>query len=94
MQAKLFKPGTLELTRYGNSVLIHELTHVWQYQHVSWGYAPESLAVQLWAVITTFDRNNAYRYSDILTGKPFYLWNVEQPKHSSYKTITIASSKR
>ncbi len=46
------------------STLIHELTHVWQGHHSHWSafYLLDSLAHQGAAIVTTGDRDNAYRY--------------------------------
>lgn len=62
------------------ALLIHELTHVWQYQTVGWTYAPSAI----WAQIT-----EGYSYSDGKTpeqalkddraaGKTLYSYNKEQ----------------
>ncbi len=78
MQDRFFQPGSLDLTPSGRSTLFHELTHVWQYQHQGYGYAPASLAAQLWAWLTTGTRNSAYDYQAAINDKPFYQWNPEQ----------------
>lgn len=43
-------------------LLIHELTHVWQYQHNGTDYISESLHSQIIANIDTGNRNAAYDY--------------------------------
>jgi hypothetical protein len=42
--------------------LIHELTHVWQYQHTGTEYISVSLQAQITAALKTGNRNNAYDY--------------------------------
>lgn len=42
--------------------LIHELTHVWQYQHGGTAYISTSLSTQIVASITSGSRNAAYDY--------------------------------
>lgn len=42
------------------SVLVHELTHIWQFQTKGTAYISDSLWHQAAAAITTGDRNNAY----------------------------------
>jgi Domain of unknown function (DUF4157) len=46
LDADCFVPGSSKLTSEGKSVLIHELTHVWQYQHEGWSYAAKALYAQ------------------------------------------------
>jgi RHS repeat-associated protein len=41
-----YKKGSSELTDSGKETLIHELTHVWQFQHAGMGYMPGSLWAQ------------------------------------------------
>jgi hypothetical protein len=43
-------------------VLIHELTHVWQYQHGGTGYMSVALRTQIAASLRTGSRNEAYDY--------------------------------
>lgn len=63
-----FKPGTTEpddagMLEWQNTVLIHELTHVWQYQHVGSQYALQSLMQQIVSIVQTGDRDRPYRYT-------------------------------
>lgn len=60
-----FQPGTLELKPEWSATLVHESTHVWQYQHHGWGYAPAALWAQLKAFVTTGDRDNAYHWEKL-----------------------------
>jgi hypothetical protein len=66
-------------TSYGviRETFIHELTHVWQGSHsfIHGLYQARSLACQAWALITTFDRDNAYQYA---AGAEWSSYNVEQ----------------
>jgi hypothetical protein len=47
---------------YMAQTLIHELTHVWQYQHGGTSYISVSLGSQITATIRTKSRNTAYDY--------------------------------
>jgi outer membrane protein OmpA-like peptidoglycan-associated protein len=55
-------------------LLVHELTHVWQGEHVGPSYMLESLAHQAWAEATG---GSAYAY-DAVNYKPWDSYNVEQ----------------
>jgi hypothetical protein len=53
------------------SILVHELVHVWQYQHGGWGYVPNAL----WAQIG----GGGYDFAKALRqGKPWKKMNPEQ----------------
>jgi hypothetical protein len=53
------------------SVIIHELVHVWQYQHGGWGYAPSAVKAQLFG--------DGYDFAKALReGKPWVKMNPEQ----------------
>lgn len=53
------------------SVIIHELVHVWQYQHGGWGYAPSAVKAQLFG--------DGYDFAKALReGKPWAKMNPEQ----------------
>lgn len=56
---------------------IHEMTHVWQYQHVGTSYISGSLSDQLMGAIQTGSRFAAYLYH-IVPGKTFFDYRVEQ----------------
>ncbi len=60
--------------------LIHELTHVWQYQHGGTSYISLALGAQIVAAITTPSRNFAYDYS-ISSSQSFFDFNPEQQGH-------------
>ena len=78
MTADEFEPGTNTLTSAGLNTLVHEMTHVWQYQHHGWGYAPAALWAQFWAALTTGSRNGAYDWKTPATsGVPWDDWNPE-----------------
>lgn len=64
-------------TSYNRKTLIHELGHVWQYQHFGSSYISKSLFDQAVAAIKTGDRNNAYTYT-VEPGKRFLDYGVEQ----------------
>jgi hypothetical protein len=57
--------------------LIHELTHVWQYQHGGTSYISISLGTQIAAGISRGNRNFAYDYQ-ISAGQSFFDFTPEQ----------------
>jgi type VI secretion system secreted protein VgrG len=57
--------------------LIHELTHVWQYQHTGTEYISVSLQAQITAALKTGNRNNAYDYK-AEDSKSFFDYMPEQ----------------
>ena len=59
------------------STFIHELTHVWQGYHSTfgWEYMVNSMVAQGHAILTQGDRNKAYDYKP---GRPWKEYNVEQ----------------
>lgn len=61
----------------GDDVLIHEMTHIWQFQTRGNGYISDSLLHQTAAIIAGGDRNMAYAY-DLTPGKSFYHYTAEQ----------------
>ena len=66
------------LSHRGMQTLIHELAHVWQYQHQGWGYVPGSLWAQLVATVQTGSRNAAYDWRRLEDrGIPWRRWNPE-----------------
>jgi hypothetical protein len=56
---------------------IHELTHVWQYQHGGTAYISGSLFGNLAGIIAKGYRNAAYEYT-VKSGKSFFEYAVEQ----------------
>lgn len=70
-------PGFTISDSYMAQTLIHELTHVWQYQHGGTSYISESLAAQIGAAIARGSRNFAYDYQ-IRAGQSFFDFNPEQ----------------
>jgi hypothetical protein len=61
------------------ATLIHELTHVWQYQHGGGAYISDSLCHQVAAWATTGSRNAAYDVTDIVRpAKTFSNYTAEQ----------------
>jgi len=62
---------------YMAQTLIHELTHVWQYQHGGTSYISISLASQIAATWRTGSRNAAYGYQ-ITPGRTFFDFMPEQ----------------
>lgn len=53
-------PGTDFLTPNHRGTLVHEMTHVWQYQTQGTGYITDALYHQVSSMIRTGDRNAAY----------------------------------
>ncbi|WP_223258396.1 eCIS core domain-containing protein [Thermogemmatispora tikiterensis] len=70
---------TLNLTPEGRLILIHEMGHVWQYQHGGLAYIPESLIAQIRGAVGGGSRNAAYDWrAAIQAGTPWEEWNPEQ----------------
>lgn len=70
---------TLELTEAGRQLLVHEMTHVWQFQNGGLAYIPDSLVSQLRARLGSGSRNGAYDWrSAAKAGTPWADWNPEQ----------------
>lgn len=63
--------------RIRNATLVHELTHIWQFQTKGTGYVSSSLVSQTCAMIATGDRNGAYDYK-IAAGQSITRYNAEQ----------------
>jgi hypothetical protein len=62
---------------YAAQTLIHELTHVWQYQHGGTGYISVSLVQQIEGAVARGTRDAAYRYT-ITPGSSFFEYGPEQ----------------
>jgi hypothetical protein len=58
-------------------VLIHELTHIWQFQTKGAAYISDSLFHQIAAFLTRGDRGPAYDYT-IVPGQSFHDYTAEQ----------------
>lgn len=56
------EPGFDIRSPWDAEVLIHEMAHVWQYQHGGTGYISVALRTQISASIRTGSRNEAYDY--------------------------------
>jgi len=79
LQSNHFIADTLNLSDGGLLVLIHELAHVWQYQHSGLGYIGSSLGAQLLAWATTGSRRGAYDWRKAQQRNvPWVRWNAEQ----------------
>jgi hypothetical protein len=92
-KVRLIPTSVAEFTTVGNNIrvsrdftisepffaetLIHELTHVWQYQHGGTSYISVSLAAQIGASLKTPSRNFAYEYQ-ITPDKSFFSFLPEQ----------------
>src|SRR5262249_50136854 len=62
-----------------STTLLHELTHVWQYQNGGASYIAGALSAQLGAVLTTGNNHAAYDYTALLErGAAWQDWNPEQ----------------
>ena len=74
-----FKRDTMDLTDHGRETLIHEMAHVWQYQHGGLAYIPLSLIAQVRASIGSGTRNAAYDWRAAHRARlPWSEWNPEQ----------------
>jgi hypothetical protein len=74
-----FLPASLSLSDAGRRALIHEMGHVWQYQHGGLAYIPESLWAQFTAWVKHRNRGEAYRWQAAAAGGiPWARWNPEQ----------------
>jgi hypothetical protein len=61
------------------ATLIHELTHVWQYQHGGAAYISDSLCAQVGAWASTGSRNAAYDLTGVVReGRRFSEYSAEQ----------------
>jgi hypothetical protein len=60
-----------------DATLIHELTHIWQFQNRGTGYVSDSLSHQLAGILGSGDRNAAYAYA-IVPGMAFDRYTAEQ----------------
>lgn len=66
------------LTGEGMQTLVHEMTHVWQYQHNGWSYMRKALVAQGAAQLMQGDRNEAYDWERLAkAGTPWEQWNPE-----------------
>lgn len=92
-RVRLIPTSVAEFTTVGNNIrvsrnftisepffaetFIHELTHIWQYQHGGTSYISVSLAAQIAASLKTPSRNFAYDYQ-ITPDKSFFSFLPEQ----------------
>jgi hypothetical protein len=60
-----------------NETLVHELTHIWQFQTSGNSYISNSVVHQVAGIISGGDRNAAYTYT-IVPGQSFYRYTAEQ----------------
>jgi hypothetical protein len=60
-----------------NATLVHEMTHIWQFQTRGNEYISDSLVHQTAAIVSGGDRNAAYDYT-VVPGKPFSSYTAEQ----------------
>lgn len=75
----IFQQDGTSLTEQGLILLVHEVTHVWQWQNGGFAYAPDALIAMLSAWLTTGDRDNAYSWREAdRKGQPWASWNPEQ----------------
>jgi hypothetical protein len=59
------------------SLLVHEMTHVWQYQTGGWKYATDAIIAQQQSIITTGSDRSAYNWK-LVRNKSWKDWNPEQ----------------
>jgi hypothetical protein len=75
LEPDLFQDGSSELTSAGMEILIHEMAHVWQFQHQGWSYIREALWAQASAARSGED---AYDWERLANGHvPWERWNPE-----------------
>jgi hypothetical protein len=60
-----------------NATLVHECTHVWQFQTSGNSYVSNSVVHQMAGIISGGDRNAAYQYA-IVPGQSIYRYTAEQ----------------
>ena len=78
-QSHHFAGDSLALSDAGMLVLIHELTHVWQFQQAGYGYIFSSLSAQICAWVKTGSRRGAYDWrKPWRRNVPWAQWNAEQ----------------
>jgi hypothetical protein len=89
------------LSPQGRLMLIHELNHVFQYQHDGWDYLKRSFISQLHAYIKTGSRTNAYDWRSRVTEEvPYSEWNPEEQAEAlaefsrEQETISTGSNMR
>lgn len=84
MHFRSFDPGFTQdadltqspISRYA---FIHELGHVYQYEHGGWSYVPRSIGVQFQAYLATGSRDGAYNWEDRVREKKLWdEWNPEE----------------
>jgi len=79
LQDEEFQDNTSSLKPEALSTLIHELGHVWQYQHGGLAYIPDALSAQAASTLATGDRDGAYEWrTAVEAGKEWKDWNAEQ----------------
>ena len=71
-------PGWGFDTEEHRGVLIHECTHVWQYQNHGTDYITDALYHQLSSMIATGDRNAAYLNYELEERRPFSDFTAEE----------------
>ena len=75
----VFESDGTTLTPAGRELLIHEMTHVWQYQNGDWRYATDSLWAQFIGFVIYSDRDAAYNWREAYNaGLSWETWNPEQ----------------
>lgn len=79
LQPRHFDADGMVLNDAGKATLMHELGHVWQYQHGGIGYVARSLFAQLKAWMTKGSRDAAYDWLAAMNAnRPWERWNPEQ----------------
>jgi hypothetical protein len=71
------------LTDKGLETLVHEMTHVWQFQHTGWSYIRKALVAQGEAKVFQGDSGKAYDWKKLDDAKvPWAQWNPEAQAQS------------
>lgn len=76
-----FGRWTLELTQSGLNTLVHEMTHVWQYQNGGLNYATDALLAQGAAFVKTGSRDGAYDWRE--SAKSRRSWDSLNPEQQA-----------
>ena len=84
-----FTMGDSEMAQY----LVHELTHVWQYQHTGTSYLSASLADQIAGSISAGGRGGAYQYR-LSADSSFFDFRVEQQAEIVENTFAMLRDRR
>jgi len=72
------EPGFNFLTDNNKATLVHEMTHVWQYQHFGNSYISDALFHQISSMVRTGTRNAAYMNYQLAADRAFSSYPAEE----------------